>query len=44
MIIVFATIWYLPGIILRRRKDFIDSQNSKRLQKESIDRLYPKKK
>ena len=43
MIVLFGTIWYLPGIILRRRKEHFDQEKRKQLQKEKLDRLYNNK-
>ncbi len=44
MIILFASIWYIPGIILRRRIVFLKEKKQKQKQEERISSLYPKSK
>ena len=42
MIVFFGAIWYLPGLVLKRRRDFIRQRNKDKDRKEKISRLYPK--
>ncbi len=42
MFVFFGTIWFLPGIILRRMNEAKAKERKERLQAEKIARLYPK--
>ena len=43
MIILFGSIWYLPGIIVRRRIQYLREKKQKEIQTKKISSLYPKK-
>ena len=46
-IFIFAlitVIWFIPGIIVRRINEVKQSKKKKRIQDESIQKLYPKTK
>ncbi len=41
MIVFFSILWYLPGILLRRRIEYLDIKKKKELQQKKINSLYP---
>ena len=41
---LITVIWFIPGIIVRRINEVKQIKNKKRIQDESIQRLYPKTK
>ena len=42
MLVFFSVLWYLPGLILRRRKYILDEKNRIDKQRKRIASLYPK--
>ncbi len=44
MLVFFAVIWYLPGILLRNRREFLAEQKKEELRKSKLERLYPNEK
>ncbi len=42
MIIFFAALWYIPGIILRRRVIYLQEKKKREIQDKRINALYPK--
>ncbi len=42
MIILFASIWYVPGILIRRRVIYLKEKKNRDVQKNRINSLYPK--
>ncbi len=42
MLVFFSALWYLPGLILRRRKYILDEKNRIDKQRKRIASLYPK--
>ena len=41
---LITVIWFIPGIIVRRINEVKQRKKKKRIQDESIQRLYPKTK
>ncbi len=41
MIVLFGVVWYLPGIIIRRRVELSQQKIKLKKQKEKISALYP---
>ena len=44
MIVFFGVIWYLPGIIIRRRSEKVNKKRKLEAQRKQIQALYPKDK
>ncbi|KGG15231.1 MULTISPECIES: hypothetical protein [unclassified Prochlorococcus] len=42
MLVFFSVLWYLPGLIARRRRDYLIDKSKKEQQKKNIEKLYPK--
>ncbi len=42
MLVLFSVIWYLPGLILRRRKLIVDKRKADEIRSKRISALYPK--
>ena len=42
MLIFFGILWYLPGVIVRRRSQFIYLKNKESARQAKISKLYPK--
>ena len=41
---VITVIWFIPGIIVRRYKEINQIKKNKKIQSDSIEKLYPKAK
>ncbi len=41
---VITVIWFMPGIIIRRYKEFEQKKKKKKTQADAIQKLYPKTK
>ena len=41
---VITVIWFIPGIIVRRYKEINQIKKNKKIQSDSIEKLYPKPK
>ncbi len=43
MIIFFGALWYLPGILLRRRQEYLIQTKKEKARIEKLSKLYPSK-
>ncbi len=43
MIIFFGALWYLPGILLRRRQEYLIQTKKEKARIEKLSKLYPGK-
>ncbi len=41
MLVLFGSIWYLPGLIISRRREYLTRKKKKLEQEAKISRLYP---
>ena len=44
MIIFFGALWYLPGILLRRRQEYLIQSKREKARVDKLEKLYPNKK
>ena len=42
MIVFFGVLWYLPGLIINRRRLYIKERDGEINRKERISKLYPR--
>ena len=44
MLILFGALWYLPGILLRQRKEFLFQKQKEEARLDKLNKLYPNNK
>jgi len=42
MLIFFGILWYLPGVIVRRRSEFLYLKRKEAARQDKLSKLYPK--
>jgi len=43
MLVFFSVIWFLPGILIRRRVEFLNTKKREAERASRLSKLYPKK-
>ena len=42
MLLFFGILWYLPGLIVRRRSEFLYLKRKEAARQDKLSKLYPK--